>query len=149
MAKLTIILGKNAAKTANFKTYQPAQINGLVFYPEVVPALTANQPVFFAPAHPDDFVPQTVNRIRMLMIDGTDVELWTMNEYLVSAIALDVYEHPTYWNVRQTTFGLTSCVEVRLWEDDNDSFRRFGIDRDGMLCDIGDGGWPFGWFMPK
>lgn len=133
--KLRIILGKNIGPT--FGRDRPIS-RGLIFYPEL--KMTASGmgdiPV---PKHPDDFVPQAIERATKLLLQGRGVEIWTMSEYLVSRIAGGVGENDIAYQ----------CVEVRLYADDNSSFRRFGISRDGLLCNIGDGDWPFGWFMPS
>lgn len=140
MSKLTIILGKGIGEMN-----ADLSIGKMIRFPEI----KFHSGSVIAPQHPDNFVPQTMEWIRELMIHGKDVQLWTMSEYLVSAIAQDVEAHPTYWQGDMVTVGRAGGVVVRLYEDDNCGWQDFGIDVRGRLCDIGYGNWPIGWFLPK
>lgn len=134
MAKLTIILGKNICRLTDVDS-DPAKT---IFFPEITLVNVGRGPAY-VPQHPDNFVPDTIEWILELMAHGKDVQLWTYSEYLVSWIAQAVGGGKFY----------PAAVGVRLYADDNQSFRRFGISSDGVLEDVGDGGWPFGWFMPS
>lgn len=140
---LTIILGKNLGKLPDVD----APSGQLIFFPELTVVGTRSG-ILHVPQHPDAFIPDTVEWIEMLLGIGKNVQLWTMSEYLVSAIAQEVGRQLE--NSEDTPKWLyTEDVQIRLYADDNSTFRRFGIDNDGRLCDTGDGSWPFGWFMPS
>lgn len=137
--KLMIVLGKNIGQlyadeqeAAGLRHHSPVDE---LRYPEIRVANGG----WRVPTHPSVFVPWCVDFTVRVLADGRNVQIWTMSEYLVSGIADAVSENKIVYQ----------CVEVRLYADDNSSFCRFGISRDGFLCNIGDGNWPFGWFMPS
>jgi hypothetical protein len=135
---LTIILGKNVAQTFGLDTKISA---ALLFYPEVRKIKT---PMGIMPValHPDDYVPQAITWIReMAGQNRENIELWTLSEYMVSAVAVMVQKNWPFWKDK---------VEVQLYADDNKSFKTYGISEEGYLCDDGWGGrWPIGWFLPS
>lgn len=135
MAKLTILLGKNIAPDA-YAAVLTERDAAMIQYPEVEAKF---MPMRYYPLHPDAYVQQTLERIRSLLIHGRDVKLWTMSEYLVSWIGQEVDSG----NIAH------GAVEIRLYADDNKSYRRFGFDAEGVICNAGDGCWVYGWFMPS
>lgn len=130
MNKLTIVLGKNIG--LNGDLWYRTSVAGLVVgYPE----MRHPSPGVVIPNHPDGFVPQTLEYIKELLTLGCkDVYLWTLSEYLVSAIAQAVGDGTISYEQ----------VEVRLYADDNGSYRDFVISHEGVFGE----GWPIGWFMP-
>lgn len=128
MAKLTIVLGK---KIGTLRAAEGLHDDTTIFFPE----LHSPAPGVVAPRHPDDFVNDTIDWIIQLLCHGKNVQLWTMSENLVNAIGGAIADQKLLWKL----------VEVRLYADDNKSYREFAFTQEGFLSD----GWPFGWFLPK
>lgn len=140
MAKLTIILGKRIGLLKNYEIEQMGLMvnddgkHAQLTFPEQHSPFVG----WVCPRHPADFVPEAMDDILWRMYHGVDMQVWTMSEYMVSAIAQAVGNGKI----------IPSAVEIRLYADDNKSFQRFGLNAEGVLIDVGDGGWPYGWFMP-
>lgn len=137
MTKLTIILGKRIGQLKNFEIDQMGlmlPMDGLharINFPEQHSPFTG----WTCPRHPDDYIPETMDDILWRLYHNANVQLWTYSEYMVSAIAQAVGDGKI----------VPSVVEVRLYADDNGSYRDFVISHEGVLGE----GWPFGWFMPS
>jgi hypothetical protein len=64
------------------------------------------------------------------------VELVTLSGALVNQIATAVADGEIPYQ----------AVFIAVYADDNKSFKMYGINEAGFLCNLGNGEWPFGWF---
>ena len=126
--RLTIRLGKNFWKTDQHGTAETLRM--------IFPELVSPRIGVVIPQHPDNFVDETVGAIEWNLKYDINVELVTLSGALVNQIATAVADGEIP----------SQAVFVLVYEADNETFKRYGINEAGFLCNLGDGEWPFGWF---
>lgn len=129
MKKLTIILGKNIHDLNIFGELSVAY-HRLWDFPEV----SSNGRYRVAhPLHASAYVRKTVDEI--IATDRTAIVI-TQSGDLVNALGAAISEGKLT--------GGEAHTEIRLYDDQNDSFKSLHYTEEGFIS----AGWPFGWFQP-
>ena len=128
-ARLTIKLGKNIGKIDHATSTKDT-------WRMIFPELASPRIGVVVPQHPDNFVIQAVEDIKWQLEYVANVELVTLSDALVNQIATAVADGEIPYQ----------AVFIAVYADDNKSFKMYGINEAGFLCNLGNGEWPFGWF---
>lgn len=126
MKKVTIFLGRNIH---DLEVCVEFPVAGKAYFH--FPEMDCDSGHFY-PLHATRYVPRTLKKI---VSSEHDVVLVTQSSDLVNAIGAAISEGKL--------LGGKERSEIRLYADDNQSYRSFYLTEEGVISDC----WPYGWFL--